>query len=545
MKNWLIIMFFCFIIMVLTACGNGEHENKAGENTSEREKQVLNLTIGDALPTMDPAMASEQYSFHIIANGMEGLYRLGENAIPVEGIAMNHSVSKDGLTWTFHLRQDAQWENGDPVTAHDFVYAWRRAIDPKTGSVYGPYMMNDVIKNATAISQGELPPEELGVKAADDYTLIVELENPTPYFMGLTTFGTFLPLNQKFVEQQGERFGTSSETTLSNGPFKIEEWNSTATSWKLVKNNTYWDADTVQLEEITFEVIKDPNTAVQLYEQGTVDLVDIASDLVDKYSSREDFQVNPQYSITFLRMNQNHEALANKNIRLAISQAFNKEALVNEILNNGSIVANGFVPEKFVTMPDTGEDYRDVSGDIMTYDLNNAQSNWQKGLTELGKKEVELELLLGDNEVTTVMGEYLKNQLETNLTGLSITLKPVPAKQKNELERSMNYDISISSWIPDYRDPYTFLNMWITDGPNNNTGYTNEKYDRLLEETATTLANNPNERFENFLEAERILLEDGVIAPIYQYGVAQLLSPKVKDVFANATTYEYKWGYIE
>ena len=178
----------------------------------------------------------------------------------------------------------AKWANGDPVTAHDFVYAWQRAVNPDTGSEYGPYMMNDVIKNATAVSSGELPVEELGVKADGDFTLVVELENPTAYFETLTSFGTFLPLNQKFVEEQGDNFATSSETVLANGPFTIENWESTSNSWELVKNEEYWDAETVQLDKMTFEVIKEPQTAVDLYETGKVDRVDLTSDLVDQYA---------------------------------------------------------------------------------------------------------------------------------------------------------------------------------------------------------------------------------------------------------------------
>ena len=550
--SWLLAIGLLLSMFLVACSGNEDTTEDTKKPADDAEKaepaeQVLNFTNGDAIPTMDPSMATDEYGFQFLGATMEGLYRLDKDAKPTEGIAVKHEVSADGLTYTFELREDAKWSNGDPVTAHDFVYAWQRAVNPDTGSEYGPYMMGGVIKNATAVNKGEVPVEELGVKADGDFKLVVELENPTAYFESLTTFGTFLPLNQKFVEEQGDKFATSADTLLSNGPYKFDSWESTAQEWSLVKNADYWDAETVKLEKMTYVVVKDPQVGVDLYNKGEVDRTGLSSDLVDEYSSHDDYAVTPETSVFYFKINQTrNEALANTNIRAAISRAFNKQALVDEILNNGSIVANGLIPKDFTPMPDGSGDFREVSGDLVTYDVDAAKEFWEKGLAELGTDTVEVEFLGGDTEVSKVMNEYLANQLQTNLPGLTVKLKQVPFEQRLDLDTNMDYDLQFAGWGPDYLDPYTFLNLWLTDGGNNKMGFSNAEYDKLVNETTTTLATDNEARYQNFLAAEKLLFEEAAIAPVYQRAMAQLIAPKVEGVFVNpfGATYEYKWASV-
>lgn len=545
-KFSLLLAIGLLLSVFLAACGDGGSES-SGSSESDG-KQVLNLTNGDTIPSMDSSLATDEYGFQFLGATTEGLYRLGKDAKIVDGIATEHTVSEDALTWTFTLREDAVWSNGDPVTAHDFVYAWHRAINPETGSEYGPYMMNGVIKNAGAISSGDMPVEKLGVKAKGDYTLVVELEKPTPYFESLATFGTFLPLNQKFVESKGDKYGTSSDTLLTNGPFKLTDWTSTATSWNLEKNEDYWDAETVSLDKITFDVVKDPQVAVDLYEKGKVDRAGLSAELVDRYSTHDDYTVTPEMSVFYLKFNQTtSEALANKNIRKAISRAFNKQALVDEILNNGSIVSTGLIPKDFISVPESNEDFRKVNGDLVTYNPEKAKELWEKGLEKIGKEKVEIEFLAGDSATSKNMNEYLANQLETNLPGLDITLKQVPFEQRLTLSENMDYQLQFSGWGPDYLDPYTFLNMYITDSQYNKMGYSNAEYDELLKKTATDYVLDPVKRYNAFLEAEKALFEDAAIAPIYQSARAELIKPYVEGVISNpiGATYEWKWASID
>jgi oligopeptide transport system substrate-binding protein len=546
---WLLALSLV-LSMFLAACSGGGDKDTADDSkdTADAPKveQTLNFINGDTIPSMDPSLGTDEYAFQFLGATMEGLYRLDEKGQVSDGIATKHEVSEDGKTWTFTLREDAKWSNGDPVTANDFVYAWQRAVDPATGSEYGPYMMGGVIKNATAANKGEVPVTELGVKADGDFKLVVELENATPYFESLTTFGTFLPLNQKFVEEKGDTFATSADTLLSNGPFKFSNWTSTAQEWELVKNTDYWDAKTVKLEKMHYVVVKESQTAVDLYEKGEVDRAGLSSDLVDQYSTHDDYTVEPDTSVFYIKFNQTRNpALANANVRNALARAFDKQALVDEILNNGSIVANGLVPKDFVPTPD-GKDFREVSGDLMKYDLDEAKKYWEKALAELGTDSVEIEFLGGDNEVSKMMNQYLANQWSTNLPGLKVTLKEVPFEQRLELDTAMDYDMQFAGWGPDFLDPYTYMNLWLTDGGNNQMGYSNPEYDKLVNETATTLATDPEARNENFLKAEKILFKDAAIAPVYQRASALLVSPKVQGVFTNpfGATYEYKWASV-
>jgi oligopeptide transport system substrate-binding protein len=557
-KKWSILLVAVLVVsLVLAACGGGKDEgstkNSSGEDAAKAEEQVLNFINGDYIPSMDPSKVTDEFGFQFVGATMEGLYRLGEDGEIKEGIAKGEpEVSEDGLTWTFKLREDAKWSNGDPVTAHDFVYSWQRAVNPETKSEYGPYMMAGVIKNADEISKGELPVEELGVKAIDDYTLEVQLANPTPYFESLTTFGTFMPLNQKFVEEHGENFATSEATLLFNGPFKLDikddNQNITqANEWKLVKNEDYWDADTVQLEEINFVVSKDPQTNVNLYNEGDIDRADLSADLVDQYISHDDYRIVPQASVFYLKMNQERKGeqtpLANENIRKAINNAIDREALVN-VLNNGSIAATGLVPKDFVTVPGGG-DFREENGDFAAYDKDTALEAWNKGLEELGVDSIELELLTDDSEgATKTFNENLAHQLETNLPGLKVNIKPVPFKNRLQLDTDQDYELQVAGWGPDYLDPFTFLSLFVTDGGNNKMGYSNAEYDQLISETQTTT--DQEQRYQKFLEAEKILLEESGIAPLYQRARSQLHSPKIQGEVINkfGATYEWKWAYV-
>lgn len=266
-KLSLFLVLLLAVTTFLAACGGNNDTAKDKDGSAnkpdEKKEQVLNLLETQEIPTLDPALATDEVSFIVLNNVMEGLYRLGKDNKPVPGVAESYEVSQDGKVYTFKLRKDAKWSNGDPVTAHDFVFAWRRVLDPKTASEYA-YIMYD-IKNAEEINQGKLPVDQLGVKALDDYTLQVELKNPVPYFVSLTVFSSFMPQNEKFVKSQGEKYGLEANTTLYNGPFVLSEWKHEQ-GWTYKKNPNYWDKDNVKLETINVKVVKDTATAVN----GTV-----------------------------------------------------------------------------------------------------------------------------------------------------------------------------------------------------------------------------------------------------------------------------------
>ncbi|MBO9128653.1 peptide ABC transporter substrate-binding protein [Bacillus sp. 165] len=528
----------------LAACG-GDKETTATKDKEASKgnvKQVLNLLESSEIPSMDSTLATDAVSFNVMNNVMEGLYTLGKGDKPVPAVAESYEASEDGKKYTFKLRKDAKWSNGDPVTAKDFVYSWKRAVDPATAAEYA-YIMFDV-KNAQKINNKEVPVDQLGIKAIDDYTLEVELETPVPYFLSLTSFPTFYPLNEKFVTEQGDKFGLEANTTIYNGPFVLSEWKHEQ-SFQLKKNESYWDNKTVKLEEINYSIVKDVATAVNLYDTGEVDRAGLSAEFVDKYKSSPDFKTMEEPTLFFIRLNQKDKNLANVNIRKAISMSYDKEGMANVILNNGSVGAYGLVPQKFVQGPDK-KDFREENGKLAKTDVKEAQKLWEAGKKELGVDTIQLELLNYDSESAKKIGEYLKEQMEKNLPGLTVTIKQQPFAQKLDLESKGDYGMSFAGWGPDYPDPMTFLDMFVTDGSHNQMAYSNAKYDELIEKAKTDMSD-LQARWDNMLEAEKILFDDAAIAPLYQRGIAYVQKDYVKGILEHSFggDYSFKWAYIK
>lgn len=536
-KYYLFITFAMTLAMILTACGsNSESGDKTDSDSgSASSKQVFNMIETAEIPTGDPALATDAASFIVFGQTMEGLYVLNGDDKPVPAIADGEpEVSEDGKEYTFKLREDAKWSNGDPVTANDFVYSWKRAIDPEIGSQYA-YMFSGIIENATEIMNGEADPEDLSVEAVDDYTLKVTLEQPVEYLDSLLAFGTYLPLNEKFVEEKADKFGTNSDNMLANGPFVLTDWDGTGLNWKYVKNDDYYDKDSVSLEEVNVQVAKQPSTAVNLYQTGEADrTAALSAEYAQQYKNDEDASTFKEGSSWYLKFNQKRNdedtALANKNIRKALAMAFDKKAYTETVLANGSVPTGGLVPTGLAKNPETDEDFREESGDLMSYDVEKAKEYWEKGLEELGKDELTLELLSDDTENAKKTGEYFQGQLQKNLDGLTVELTNLPFKVRLQRTVDQDYDIVMHGWGPDYLDPMTFLDLFVTDGANNQSGYSNEKYDQLIDDAKVKYANDPEKRWKAMLEAEKLLIqEDTAIAPIYQRGRLVLIKPYVKN----------------
>ncbi|KEZ52269.1 MULTISPECIES: peptide ABC transporter substrate-binding protein [Metabacillus] len=554
-KFSLLLVLSLVLSVFLTACygGGGSSSSDGGDKDKDSKEaanvpQELKVLESSEIPSMDSVLAEDTISLSQLNNTNEGLYRIDENQEPIPGMADGEpEANEDGTEYTIKIKEDAKWSNGEPVTANDFVFAWQRALNPDTGSAYGPYMMMGKIKNAEALYNGKAKPEDLGVKAQDEKTLVVTLEKPIPFFKSLMAFPTFYPQNQKYVEEQGENFGKKSENLVFNGPFAINGWEGPAdTEWTLEKNAEYWDAKNVSLEKITFNVSKDPQAAANAFEAGEADVTPKLSTpaVIAQYEGDDRLERWLEPTIFWLKLNQKNEALANVNIRKAIAMAFNKEDLTNEILNNGSKPANYAVPAEFVTHPETGEDFREVNKDLLTYNPEEAKKLWEKGLAEIGKKEVKLVYLGGDTETSKTVDSYMKDQLQNTLPGLTIDVQSVPFSVRLDRDKTMDYDIQAAGWGPDYLDPISFSDLWITDGGNNRMAYSNEKYDKLLKDAQTTLANDPAKRFAALQEAEKVLLEeDAGIAPMYQRASNLLINKKVEGFTYHLVgpEYSYKW----
>ncbi|QKX49313.1 peptide ABC transporter substrate-binding protein [Planococcus glaciei] len=554
--------FLCLVLglgFFLAACSgnsdapapeNSEGGTEGGASGELDSEQVLNLMESAEIPTMDSALAEDTVAFNILNNVNEGLYRLNQENLAEPAMAEGEpEVSEDGLTYTFKLRE-ANWSDGTPVTAQDFVFSWQRAVDPATGSPYGPYMMAGTIKNAAAIAEGKMDKAELGIEATDEKTLVVTLERPVPYFLSLMSFGTFLPQKEDFVAEKGGAYASNSDNLLFNGPFILTNWDGTGLTWSMEKNPEYWDAETVKLQTINVDVVKDAGTGLNLYNSGEKDRTGLSGEFAMQYADDPEVIRILEPSIFYMKFNQERNGqptvLANENIRRAISLAFNKQDLVDVVLANGSLPANYLVPTEF-TFDENKEDFRDVNGDMNEYNAEEAKKLWAQGMEEEGLTEVTIEYLGDDTETAKKMNEYLKAQLEENLEGLTISIKTVPFNVRLDLDEAQDYEIQNSGWGPDYQDPMTFIDLFVTGSPQNKMGYSNPEFDALVESAKGELALDIPARWDAMAQAERILIEeDAAIAPIYQRGGMALQKPYVNDIVVHpfGGDYSYKWAYI-
>lgn len=518
---------------------NGEAEAKDGEN-------VLHLAVSGEIPSLKTNGPMDGLSQTILQNVVEGLFRLDQTDKIVNGVITDYDVSEDGKLYTFHLNEEALWSNGEPTTAQDFVYAWKKALHPDTiaplAYLYGPIKGANAIQDPDSSIYGKV--DELGVKALDDFTLEVELENAVPYFTELLTNPVFYPQQEKYVEEQGHEYALEVENMLFNGPFIMTEWEHDA-KWTLKKNDDYWDAVSVGVDKVEFRVTKDTATEVNLYETGDIDVANLTSEFIDVHQDSEEYHTSKKSEMYFLRMNQRNEDLANVNIRKAIDMAWDKKQAAELILKNGAIPAYFLVFPGFVELPD-GSDFRDALGDLNKGTIEEAQKHWETGLDELGKSEVSLELLSYDDEQRKSVAEFMKNQLETNLPGLTVTINQQPNKQKLDLEAKQDYDLSYSGWRNDVSDPVEFLTVFESDGAYNWQDFKNDEYDVLLEKAQTDFTDE-EQRYADLQRAEEILIgEEAVISPMYQAGSSRLIKPHVKGFTAHGnSTFSYKWTTIE
>ncbi|MTV20963.1 peptide ABC transporter substrate-binding protein [Staphylococcus delphini] len=509
------------LLFVLAACSNN------GGIYSD-EGQVFRKVISQDMSSLDTAKVTDSVSFDKFNQVYEGLYILDGNDNAQPGVAKGQpKISDDGKTWTIELRKNAKWSNGDPVTAHDFVFSWRRVLGPDTASEYA-YIMYD-LKNAEQINMGKKKPSELGVKALDDYTLQFELEKPIPYYKEMLAFGTFLPQNEKVVKKFGDRYGTTADKAVYNGPFKVKQW-AVEDKILLVKNDKYWDKDVVKLEKINYKVLKDGQAGASLYDTGSVDDTIISSEQVDKYKGTPALQKRLLAATFYLKLNQDAvPALKNKDMRLALAKAVDKQAYVDAVLNNGSAPTDGFTSKETAKDPD-GNDYTDQIKSPLKYNPDEAKASYEKAKKALGQNEFTFKMNTEDTPDSKISAEFIKAQIEKNLPGVTIKIQQLPFKQRIAREQSGKYEISISGWGPDYPDAMTYLNIMTTGNSSNNTGWSNKEYDQKVKDANGPLLSDVKKRNQTLVDAEELLLAEAPIAPIYQKGEAHLTNPQVKNL---------------
>lgn len=524
--------------ITLAACGN--------QSASQKKKQVLNWSETTQLSTQDPSLATDTTSFQALLNTGDGLYRLDKNNKPQLSLATKAKTSNNGKTYDFYLRKNAKWSNGDPITAKDFVYSYRRTVNPATKSQMAFYLYQ--IKNAQAINSGKKQPSSLGATAVSKYHLRVQLTRPLSYFKILLAWPLFFPQNQKVVQKYGKLYGTQAKYTVSSGPFTLTKWNGNNKVWSLVKNKNYWDAKDVKLSKVNEQVSESTTTSYNLFQAGKADETGLTGQQVASNKNKAGYHARLSSAIRRLELNQNKvKAFKDLKIRQAFSYTINRQQLANNILKDGSIPAKGFVPSGMGTNPKTGAQFEDdayvKSG--VSYDLQKAKSLLKQGYKETGTKSINVTLLASDDDTSKQTAEFLQSQLD-RLPNVNISVQNIPFTQLISRQTAGNYEITIKNWQAVFGDPINFLDVFQKGSSYLNNGWNNNQFNKLLDQSENVYGNDPVKRWDKLVAAEKILMKDQGTIPLIQVAHPQLLKTNVKGVSFNPTgvPYDFKNVYF-
>ncbi|WP_367296204.1 peptide ABC transporter substrate-binding protein [Levilactobacillus yonginensis] len=527
----------------LAACGQSA--------SSAKPTQELRLPATAQLDTIDLAKAT---GYGQTGNVFEGFYRLGKNGQVAPGLADKVQESKDQKTWTFHIRDNAKWSNGDKITAQDFVYSWRRTLTPATKSSYTN--MFSGIKNGDKIIAGKADPNTIGIHAKNQQTVIVKLDRPIAYFKILMAYPLFAPQNKKVIDKYGKKYATKSEFMVYSGPFKITDWSGTGNTWSFVKNNQYWDKNVVKLQKIKYQVVTNPQTGLSLYQNNKLDFANLTNEQVKNYKNDQAFKEYPYSIVIHLKYNfqdankEKRRIMNNQNIRQAIALSINRSQLTKKVLGDGSVTPTGFVASGLAKDPKTGEDFakQQTVKNSTTYNPTLARQKWTQGLKQLGIKKVDLSIMAGnDDAAASTVTQYLKGALEKNLKGFDLKIQNVPASVAQSRSTSGDFDLYLSHWGADFNDPISFLQIPVSSNSLNYGKWSNKQYDQLINKAQNQDAGQPEVRWQDMIKAAKMLNQTQSFTPLYQANYAYLQRRTAKGIIHNTagTQWSYKYAYIK
>jgi oligopeptide transport system substrate-binding protein len=483
--------------------------------SADTGKDTLVFTVDSEVQGIDPQKANSQPSMNVGTHIFEGLIRVHDGKI-APGMADRWTLSKDGRTYTFHIRDGARWNDGSKLTAKDFEYAFIRLLDPRTAAEYA--FAAYYLKNGRDFNLGKIKdPKQVGVKAPDDRTLVLTLEHPTSYFLGYLNQMCFMPVRRSQAEKFGEKFATDADKLAYNGPFLLQEWKHEQ-KMVLVKNPTYWNAKAIRLNRVEILQVNDTGTALSMFENGDLDLVDVPSNLYKSYQEKGLAKVYLSGADDWMKVNVRKNPqkpwLADKNFRKALAYAVDRGDYVN-ISTKGL-----YLPNRRYVLPIIqgvkgayGAEYP-LAYYPLKADPTKAKDYLKKALGELKIKDpgsITVEYLIQDQDETRLMAETLQNQIERTL-GIHVKIKLVTRKQRFEMEHKGDYDLVYHGWAPDYDDPMTYMEVWEGGSSQNNSGYANGAYDKLI--GAARVEVNPKKRMDMIFAAEKILLDDAPMIPL-------------------------------
>jgi len=518
-KLSLILVFVLAISMVLSGCGGG------------KKVDTLTVCVGPDPDTIDPALNSAVDGATLIIHAFEGLMTLDKDGVPVPGQAESYTVSDDGRTYTFKLRDGLKWSDGKPLTAQDFVYSWNRAIDPDTAADY-EYMF-DVIEG---YDEGKL-----NVVATDDKTLVVTLKAPTPYFLELTAFPTYYPVRQDIVEENADAWATQVDTYIGNGPYKMIEW-VPGSHILYEKNKNYWNYKKLGPEKIKFVLMEDDVAILTAFQQEEILFADsMPNDEIDAWRDKPEFNLQGQLGTYYVSFNVTKPPLDNPLVRQALILAIDREWICKNIGKAGQQPAGAFVSTGLRDADPTKE-FREVGGDY--YDPTSAgyEANLQKAKELLaqagypdGKGLPTMEYLYNESTGHQAIGEALQDMWKK--IGVNVTLVSQEWNTFLNTRKNGDYYIARNGWLSDYNDPISMLDMWVTGSGNNDAQWSNPEYDALIAKIKTTT--DTEERFKLMHQAEDIIFREWMLCPIYYYVDIYLLNQKVEGFWSSPLGYKY------
>ncbi|WP_261810232.1 peptide ABC transporter substrate-binding protein [Levilactobacillus humaensis] len=532
------------MVGALSACGQSSSSKSTGKLAS---KQVVKLATKSEVTTLDVSKASDSTSLTQLYHTQEGLYRLGKNEKVINAMATKTTVSKDGTQYTFDLRHNNRWNDGSRVTAKDFVYSWQRTVNPKTAAEYA-YLMAG-IKNYDQVQSGKLAPSQLGVKATGKYQLQVTLSKPVAYFKLLLAFPTFFPQEQSVVEKYGKDYGHGSEKTAYDGPFTMTKWQGTDQNWTLVKNRHFWDKKQITLQQMKFQVVADPSTGLSLYQKHELDATTLDGTQVANMKNSPEMKTFVGGTMYYMQMNQKRvKALKNVKVRRALSLAVNKQQLAKKVLRDGSQAPQGFVSNNLSRNPKTKTDFaKDAyvkSG--VAYDLKQAKSLMKAGLKESKTSTLDLSLMTDDTSVSKTVAQYIQAELQ-KVPNVKISIRTLPYKTRLSRSAAGDFDLVLTNWGADFADPINFLSLMQTGNTNNNGGFSDATYDNDLKRSENQDANQPEARYQDLVHAEKRLMAQQGVIPLYQPATVEMWNTKVSGYVWNPAGMSrgYQWMKVE
>lgn len=531
-RSWIVLL----LVAVIAVAGCSNSSSPSTDSTGGTEggsaegvPQVLTTNLAGGEPyTLDPAFASDTTSYWIIDNLYEGLYGYDKEGKVVEAAASNVDISEDGRTYTFTIRDGAQWSNGDPLTAQDFEYTWKRVLNPETAA-YDPSSFY-YIKGAEEYNTGKGKVEDVGITATDDRTLKVELKSPLSFFPTIAVGRAYLPVNRAVVEQN-DKWAAEAETLVGNGPFIVQGWKHNE-EIVLGKNDSYWSKDLITLDTITFKMVQDSTTYYQMYKTGDLDLIlSLPVDTIDQEKSNQEYLSHPSFSVYTYSFNVNEKPFNNKKIRQAFSYAIDREALANNVTKAGEVPAYGYVP--YGTTAPSGKDFREeATVKYYEYNVEQAKKLLIEGLQEEGLTELPpVTFKYNTNDKHKKVAEAVQEMLKENL-GVQMQLENQEWGTYIDTFKQKNFQAARMGWVGNYLDPLGVLGHYTSDNSNNFTNWSNAAYDQLIQES--TYEQDPQKRFAQLHEAEGILLDELPIMNLLFSADTALVSPKVDGIIFDA-----------